>query len=56
LKAPDHGDGDQGEEEVGEDVDGGVEDPNVLECDWVEALCCTKVIVSGRECAFVVTM
>jgi hypothetical protein len=52
LEAPDHGDGDKGEKEVGCDVDGGVEDADVFEGYGVEAFGCAEDTVSRYECAW----
>lgn len=41
VEAPNHGDGYEGEQEVGCNVDGGIEDADVLKGDGVEASCCT---------------
>lgn len=52
LQAPDHGDGDQGEEQVGEDVDARVEHAYVLEDGRRVALpgacgCAQRVVPAG---------
>jgi len=39
LEAPDHGDGEEGEDQVGCDVDGRVEDADVSEDGFVVAFC-----------------
>jgi hypothetical protein len=42
LETPDHWDWNEGEDEVGCNVDGGVEDANVLEDVWIVAFCSAK--------------